>query len=82
MAEHSPEPWELVDHEGHIEAADGVIVALINGILHQADARRIVACVNACRDLPTKWLEAGQLQYWVEGVKLNRSPAHTGRDGP
>jgi len=56
-AYHSPEPWR---QEGrYIRDAAGAIV--VRGRSY-ADARRIVAAVNATRDIPTAALEGWQTQ--------------------
>lgn len=71
MSGHSPEPW-LVNKSGDVEAADGrqIVWAHPNDDawhrcdascaaampVEQADMERIVACVNACRGLPTEML--------------------------
>ncbi len=71
MAEHSPEPWrsEYGNEEGpddsfgefyRILAADAdTDFDEIVRVGDEADARRIVACVNACRGVPTEALETG-----------------------
>jgi hypothetical protein len=56
-AYHSPEPWR---QEGrYIRDAAGAIV--VRGRSY-SDARRIVAAVNATRDIPTEALESWQAQ--------------------
>lgn len=53
---HSPEPWEIDEFKGMtlgISASDGDAVVWCSelveeGISNQADAHRIVECVNAC----------------------------------
>lgn len=70
---HTPEPWLLSDcdvppriycnHEGR---GDEPMIAILDdgtsaslGVSEaEANARRIVACVNACAGVPTEWLEA------------------------
>lgn len=75
--QHSPEPWTIQVLAGQIgifdsstprnqlvvewsptdtQTEDDVMESLAN-------ARRIVACVNACRHLPTEFLE-----QWAEGL--------------
>lgn len=61
---HTPEPWQV-----HQDASGDVFVSSAKTSFHIAeigseddeavipDARRIVACVNACRGLPTDELE-------------------------
>jgi len=78
---HSPEPWkvhnllknyvfvldannkEIVHETGRIE--DGWTFDL-------ADAERIVACVNFCRDIPTEWMQ-GKIAKTVQ-VSPNERP--------
>ncbi|WP_328222342.1 hypothetical protein [Aeromonas caviae] len=64
MSKHTPEPWQA-----HQDASGDVFISSAETSLHIAeigsedddtaipDARRIVACVNACRGLPTDELE-------------------------
>ena len=70
MPEHSPEPWGIqevgredaapcyrINHASH--TAQEFAVAVLDGEIHyspKADADRIVACVNACRGIPTEHL--------------------------
>ena len=70
--DHSPEPW-VVDANGDVLACDGTMVVWSHPdddawhrcdercvkahVLEQANARRIAACVNACRGLKQEWLE-------------------------
>ncbi len=71
MAEHSPEPWEVGDDAGEPWImADGhrsVVHSL--GAVDEADARRIVACVNACARIPTEALEEGFIEKALRGLK-------------
>ncbi len=57
MTEHTKEPWAVAG------IADEMIVAKVSELAHahiatihhnENDSRRIVACVNACRGLPTE----------------------------
>lgn len=72
MSEHTKEPWEVWTSNSHIRisadgkdgsvvcatrAADGMPVLAIK----EADARRIVACVNTCAGLGTAMLETRSL---------------------
>lgn len=64
MSKHTPEPWQA-----HQDASGDVFISSAATSFHIAeigsedddtaipDARRIVACVNACRGLPTDELE-------------------------
>ena len=84
MTEHTKEPWEYRLHnpEGgnqslYIEAprdgrcSDGVaeIIPRGKGKLGEPDARRIVACVNACQGIPTEALEDGVVEEMVTAAK-------------
>ena len=60
MSGHSPEPWKYstdVDGRVNIFVDDGRTVTLCHAHLRPEDARRIVACVNACAAIPTEELE-------------------------
>ncbi len=59
---HTPEPWGVWNHDGDwtIEAMSkkaGCMVDIANASFSEQDARRIVACVNACRDIDMTVLE-------------------------
>lgn len=62
---HSPEPWSVKDDDGwlRIDCANGFLVEWppagwsAYGRMDQEDAERSVACVNACRGIPTEKLE-------------------------
>lgn len=59
--EHTPEPW--AHRNGRIYQADRDVLTIANiarasdGDYSEANARRIVACVNACAGVPTELLE-------------------------
>lgn len=62
--EHSKTPWKIgtppPNGEQTIGTTDGMMVAVATtgaGVDAKANARRIVACVNACRDIETGVLE-------------------------
>ncbi len=55
---HSPEPWHYVGDSGAIEDASGHMCAEA-WVREDANARRIVAAVNACAGLSTEALEKG-----------------------
>ena len=69
MTEHTPEPWGLFSRHGttaivDVDDANKEIVAWmgfdrseIPKRVHKANARRIVACVNACKGMTTEELE-------------------------
>ena len=81
MSEHTKEPWvfRMADkyHEGTISGKHGGTV--VNGHFSEDNARRIVACVNACAGLPTEALhaisealgtdEGHSSVYWIEQLK-------------
>jgi len=59
---HTPEPWSIAEHESHpwiIECNSNIegIKGEICKIGYKPNARRIVACINACVDIPTVDLE-------------------------
>lgn len=64
---HTPEPWaaykdgkrEMNNISHFIKSLAGDLV--VYGHLFNDDARRIVACVNACQGIPTEPLEVGGL---------------------
>ena len=41
------------------ESPEGIQVTWSRGQKSEANARRLVACWNACEDLPTAWIEGG-----------------------
>ena len=63
MPEHSPEPWKQGDDDGVDHITDANKETVCGGWeddYHQPstrDRRRIVAAVNACKGIPTEWLE-------------------------
>lgn len=67
--EHTPEPWSAERDEGmlYLLTQDRRVIALLSDDERaltsglegtEADARRIVACINACVGIPTETLEA------------------------
>lgn len=67
MSEHTPEPWYLEENDNVLTGADGgpVLFHLPSGSpvpkfkarrrpVRVANMRRIVACVNACKGIPTE----------------------------
>ena len=63
MNQHTAEPWSI--YKGENSAHCGIDGSELNGkavvsyqIEREADARRIVACVNACNGIETEILEA------------------------
>lgn len=63
MSEHTKEPWRIAHDEGdeyYIEVTSrlsGHTCQLGSGYFSKDDARRIVACVNACAGIPDSALE-------------------------
>ena len=82
MGKHTAEPWHCKNKVGYVFGTDGqshVLVANVgdfrdeelvpfSGERWQADANRIVACVNACAGIPTEQLEAGCVLELVDAV--------------
>jgi hypothetical protein len=65
---HTPEPWNTVSDPimGTLIRKEGLILAKmrkLEGINHEANAARIVACVNACADMENPRFE-------IEGLRL------------
>lgn len=64
MSGHSPEPWKFsIDADGRVNifVDDGRVVTLCHAHLRPEDARRIVACVNACDGIDTDLIEPRML---------------------
>lgn len=87
MTKHTPEPWRFIcanDETGHepcIMRCDAI--GLVSAPQHPADeaedeanARRIVACVNACAGISTEALESGALRE-VVGCALSLFDANS-----
>lgn len=61
---HSPTPWYVAPDDAEVWDSDGCLVAdcaeaRVEGeLIDRANANRIVACVNACADIPTESLTA------------------------
>ena len=67
--EHTKEPWRIgkppPNGEQTIGDSKGLMVAVTTvggGVSSEANARRIVACVNACAGIPTDGLEKTRLE--------------------
>ncbi len=76
MSEHSPEPWAVKETIKGEECFVGVDA---NGKWLESDPydgvseenwRRIVACVNACKGIPTEWLEKYGRSAVVRSIHL------------
>ena len=65
--QHTKEPWKVSGTE-HIVAGGNYVVALD---CKPEDARRIVACVNACAGLSTQCLEetGGGVEHYIAVIK-------------
>lgn len=80
---HTPEPWTIGKSSGgaknHAICADWRIIAHVNGNGYpagigwspesEADALRIVACVNACKGISTEALEKGIVSDLLGAMK-------------
>jgi len=68
---HTPEPWICRDNQHYnIGTSEGYAIAdmafeysSLGQEELKANARRIVACVNACAGIPTDQLESGEARY-------------------
>lgn len=65
---HTKEPWKLSATE-HIVASDKYVVAVD---CKPEDARRIVACVNACAGFSNQTLESGPDSVFIFAGDMNR----------
>lgn len=73
-AQHTPEPWEAVTpcpgeccwHLQSVNNDMGPWGHINNPEMREADARRIVACVNACSGVSTEILEDGARNDWAD----------------
>ena len=81
--EHTPEPWRISPELGDVMSmASGIkndIVCdtaqsrvLVKKTITKEDARRIVACVNACAGISTAALEQAAKTYRVDADRLWR----------
>ncbi len=83
MSEHTKEPWTRIYDSG-IGPSDGFVFQCpldgLEGEYAQANARRIVACVNACRMLTIEQLESaadGDLGKIMLALPLDQEPMLT-----
>ena len=82
MSEYTKEPWVWNEHEFNFPPFEGTLekecgiypplgesgpVAIAAG---EANARRIVACVNACAGIPIEWVEAGAVDIIAHAQDL------------
>jgi hypothetical protein len=79
MSEWIPEPWDCDDGEIFALADPDCPLASVHETsegfegddpVARANARRIVAAVNACRGVPTEALEALQPGWWQRNAEL------------
>lgn len=60
MSNHTPEPWSKNAISPTVYDSDGIAILRCEGRTliaeNEANASRIVACVNACAGIPQKWL--------------------------
>ncbi len=60
-------PWKMADLDYRIiEGPDGLVIADVRTHPGLEDARRIVACVNACEGIETKYLEHASVDFGKE----------------
>lgn len=72
-AKHTKGPWRYKHEPGcypELMASDYATVALFAVEPSLANARRIVACVNACDGIPTAWLEGGAADIIEHSIAL------------
>lgn len=70
---HTPGPWRIVP-EGFHSTLVSEGQPEIGQIIHEANARRIVACVNACEGINTKDLELGYVSIRQGNVPHSNVP--------
>lgn len=75
MNKHTEEPWLVSMESGGVrvmaEDCDGrYTLADMYSDRQYDNARRIVACVNACQGIPTKRLEAGAADVLADSLEL------------
>lgn len=64
--EHTKEPWRYDSQPGfcsELVGADGILIGAFVDDPTKADARRIVACVNACAGIPTEELLVDNVEF-------------------
>jgi len=63
---HTPTPWKVSERDWYVVSNRGHICEMMGPFgydVNKANARRIVACVNACEGIETSWLEKHKLQF-------------------
>jgi len=71
MSEHTKEPWTS-DECGNIGAGEPEYILGMVSELPEANAKRIVACVNACAGMTNEELEDfsdGSLKFWIDDMQ-------------
>lgn len=78
MSKHTAGPWfAQYDDNGFYEIASEVVSLRLaftygEGETDEANARRIVACVNACEGVPTARLEAGAADVLAYSMEIKK----------
>ena len=75
MNEHTTEPWTISTYDGLSGVVFGSDMKPLFGYPRtnterQATRRRFVACVNACKGIPTEALEKGGVG-WIRGSLID-----------
>lgn len=75
MSKHTKEPWHNSTDIRQIESGDGTVICIVSGSVSNkstvADAKRIVACVNACADMedPEREIAAIRAEARAEALR-------------
>lgn len=79
---HTPEPWEVREVDGLVAICHktGWVLENDNDEQNKTDARRIVACVNACAGIDIKFLEDFSILHEIKESKERREKAESQRD--
>ena len=88
MSEHTPEKWEVgpshvikhIYQNEHNQRCTAFIGEMLGGIdaNPEANARRLVACVNACEGIPTEALEGGVIGELMDALQSMIDPIERG----
>lgn len=85
---HTAEPWEVIEeHEGKAIGSNALSKTIctahtsrtwnMNSEEGKANAKRIVACVNACKGVPNEWLQSNAVQSRIDEIaELKRQREH------
>lgn len=76
MADHSPEPWSVKKDDSFLYDANGHCLNPDELGLPIVDAERIVACVNACRNLSDNLLALVNNGTLEVHLSLSGQPLH------